>query len=59
MKFKEKPHKARKIYKRKSSGSKFSFSGRTKYVTPISPVTGLKINPLKIILETMGFNVKH
>ena len=29
MKFKKKPYKARKVFKRKSGGNKFQFSGRS------------------------------
>lgn len=63
MKGRPKPYRQRKIYKRKSGGGKFFFSGRTNYPSPISTLNFGKIqqtvNPLSFLLEKMGFNVKH
>ena len=61
MKYKEKPHKARGIFKRKrkSSHPRYMLQGRVKHAlfTPVKEVSQQDL--VTNMLEKLGFNVKH
>ena len=62
MKFKKKPYKAMKVFKRKSGGGKFRFSGKSSnWGNQTMPYTGAEntaqIGLVASMLQKMGFRI--